>query len=106
MADSPALDSPVSLAVVILTFDEEANLEDALRSVEGWASEVHVVDVMMSVVTSTFTNVFWSSFTVHWTSGTAADGYNPAGTSYEVERSTSSLPGERSANSCLSSRAS
>lgn len=33
-----------SLAVIILTFNEEANLEAALDSVKGWAKEVFVVD--------------------------------------------------------------
>jgi glycosyltransferase involved in cell wall biosynthesis len=33
-----------SLSVIILTFNEEANLPAALDSVKGWADEVFVVD--------------------------------------------------------------
>ncbi len=36
--------TPVDLAVVILTFNEEVNLGAALDSVKGWAREVFVVD--------------------------------------------------------------
>jgi glycosyltransferase involved in cell wall biosynthesis len=35
---------PISLAVVVLTFNEEANLAACLASVQGWASECVVVD--------------------------------------------------------------
>jgi glycosyltransferase involved in cell wall biosynthesis len=35
---------PISLAVVVLTFNEEANLAACLASVQGWASELVVVD--------------------------------------------------------------
>jgi glycosyltransferase involved in cell wall biosynthesis len=34
----------VPLAVIVLTFNEEQNLEACLGSVRGWASEIHVVD--------------------------------------------------------------
>jgi glycosyltransferase involved in cell wall biosynthesis len=36
--------APVPLAVIVLTFNEEQNLEACLGSVRGWASEIHVVD--------------------------------------------------------------
>lgn len=35
---------PAKLAVVILTYNEEANIAQALDSVAGWADEVHVLD--------------------------------------------------------------
>ena len=35
---------PQSLSVIVLTFNEEANLAAALDSVKGWAAEVFVVD--------------------------------------------------------------
>ncbi|MGE4055837.1 MAG: glycosyltransferase, partial [Vicinamibacterales bacterium] len=35
---------PLSLAVVVLTFNEEANVDACLASVQGWASELFVVD--------------------------------------------------------------
>ena len=34
----------LSVAVVILTFNEESNIDDCLDSVEGWAKEIFVVD--------------------------------------------------------------
>jgi glycosyltransferase involved in cell wall biosynthesis len=33
-----------SVSVMVLTFNEEANLEECLRSVSGWAKEIFVVD--------------------------------------------------------------
>ena len=33
-----------SLAVIVLTYNEEANLAQALRSVSGWANEIFVLD--------------------------------------------------------------
>ena len=42
MAASGAL--PAAVSVVILTYNEEANIGQALRSVAGWANEIHVVD--------------------------------------------------------------
>ncbi len=38
------MNAPLSLAVVVLTFNEEANLGACLASVQGWASELFVVD--------------------------------------------------------------
>lgn len=35
---------PISLAVIILTFNEEANLAQALDSVVGWANETFILD--------------------------------------------------------------
>ena len=35
---------PAMLAVVILTYNEEANIAQALDSVAGWANEVHILD--------------------------------------------------------------
>ncbi len=40
----PEKTDKMPIAVIILTFNEEANIEAALDSVEGWASEVFVVD--------------------------------------------------------------
>jgi len=37
-----------------------------------------------------YTEIYTSSMTVNWSSGTAASGYNPAGTLYKVELSTAS----------------
>jgi len=34
----------LDLSVIILTFNEEANLPLALKSVKGWANEIFVVD--------------------------------------------------------------
>lgn len=34
----------VSISVIILTYNEEANIEYALKSVSGWASEIFIVD--------------------------------------------------------------
>lgn len=42
MAASETL--PATLAVIILTYNEEANITQALDSVVGWASEVHILD--------------------------------------------------------------
>jgi len=39
---NPILISPIS--VVVLTFMEEINIEHCLRSVAGWAADIHVVD--------------------------------------------------------------
>jgi glycosyltransferase involved in cell wall biosynthesis len=36
--------NPASLAVIILTYNEEANLAQALNSVAGWADEVYLLD--------------------------------------------------------------
>jgi glycosyltransferase involved in cell wall biosynthesis len=36
--------SPLSLAVVVLTFNEEANLDACLASVQGWTWKIFVVD--------------------------------------------------------------
>ena len=36
--------APANVAVVILTFNEEDNLPNAIDSVLGWAREIHVVD--------------------------------------------------------------
>src|SRR5687767_14500428 len=35
---------PAEVSVIILTLNEEVNLEACLRSVTGWAGEVYVVD--------------------------------------------------------------
>lgn len=35
---------PATLAVVILTYNEEANIAQALDSVVGWADEIHILD--------------------------------------------------------------
>src|SRR6185312_15735028 len=35
---------PPSVAVVILTYNEEANIAQALASVTGWADEIHILD--------------------------------------------------------------
>jgi len=35
---------PETVAVVILTYNEEANIAQALASLAGWADEIHVVD--------------------------------------------------------------
>jgi glycosyltransferase involved in cell wall biosynthesis len=35
---------PVSVAVVILTYNEEANVGQALASITGWADEIHILD--------------------------------------------------------------
>lgn len=42
MPDSQALSA--TLAVVILTYNEEANIAQALHSVAGWADEIHILD--------------------------------------------------------------
>jgi glycosyltransferase involved in cell wall biosynthesis len=36
--------SPVSLTIVVLTYNEERNLSACLESVAGWAGEIFVVD--------------------------------------------------------------
>jgi glycosyltransferase involved in cell wall biosynthesis len=36
--------TPSTLAVVILTYNEEANIAQALLSVVGWADEIHILD--------------------------------------------------------------
>jgi glycosyltransferase involved in cell wall biosynthesis len=41
MTDQPA---PVRLSVLILTRNEEQNLEDCLRSVASWCTDIHIVD--------------------------------------------------------------
>ena len=35
---------PGTLAVIALTYNEEANIGQALASVAGWADEIHVLD--------------------------------------------------------------
>jgi len=35
---------PATVAVVILTYNEEANIAQALASVVGWADEIHILD--------------------------------------------------------------
>jgi glycosyltransferase involved in cell wall biosynthesis len=42
MANSNTI--PATVAVVILTYNEEANIVQALASVAGWADEIHVLD--------------------------------------------------------------
>jgi len=42
MASSKTL--PVTVAVIILTYNEEANIAQALASVAGWAGEIHILD--------------------------------------------------------------
>ena len=44
MADSKGLGA--SVAVVILTYNEEVNLAQALDSVVGWADEMFILDSM------------------------------------------------------------
>ncbi len=35
---------PLKLSVLIITYNEELHIEHAIRSVQNWASEIHVVD--------------------------------------------------------------
>jgi uncharacterized protein (DUF362 family) len=35
---------PLPLSIIILTYNEELNLEDCLKSVQGWADEIFIVD--------------------------------------------------------------
>lgn len=49
------------------------------------AANCHARIVPPGISTPAFTNIFTSSFTVNWTSGTPASGYNPEGTHYDVK---------------------
>lgn len=44
MSVQPAARGVARVSVVVLTYMEEANIETCLRSVAGWAGDVHVVD--------------------------------------------------------------
>jgi glycosyltransferase involved in cell wall biosynthesis len=45
MSNQPSAGQPVvQLSVLILTRNEEQNLEDCLRSVAGWCTDIHIVD--------------------------------------------------------------
>lgn len=38
------MDKKIPLSVIVLTYNEEKNIEDCLKSVYGWADEIFIVD--------------------------------------------------------------
>lgn len=63
---------PHAVALVILTYNEEVNIEDCLKSVTGWASEIFVVDSGSSDRTTEIAKKFTDNIIVHPFSGYAA----------------------------------
>src|SRR5689334_718571 len=44
MSEQPSAPSPLPVSVVILTFNEEMNIADCIRSCQGWCDDIHVLD--------------------------------------------------------------
>jgi len=55
----------VQIAVVILTYNEGANLPDCLRSVAGWAREIFVVDSGSTDGTQVIARQYGAAFVEH-----------------------------------------
>jgi glycosyltransferase involved in cell wall biosynthesis len=62
---------PHAVALVILTYNEEVNIEDCLKSVTGWAGEVFVLDSGSSDRTMEIAKKFTDNIVVHPFSGYA-----------------------------------
>jgi len=56
MASSESI--PATLTVVILTYNEEENITQALDSVAGWASDIHILDSLSTDRTLEIANQF------------------------------------------------